>query len=262
MEYDKRLNQAWKKVGSLTFITGTIVVVLLVVVACGTAVVHEIQEISRPCSNPTFIQPMSKSDALRYLRTQIPATLGDTYTNKREDNFLLDRDGYTVYTANYRRNVDEEHIYDTKYTWSLLGKFVSSRFSNETPVAPNNFPSRIEQYERLEKPSVTEKEEMSFYFKDVSAIVINHRYVGRDRGYYDVSMRGKQDGLFTWFSIYRVNGYPITKDGYPITKEADAYTVASALAALTPQLQQIMKTSPVPSSALCSSWHLPLGHSF
>src|SRR5580700_7015872 len=96
----------WTRFGS------TILLVSLAVAACAPG--HDQQEISATCFTLTSLQPMSKPDALAYLKGTIPDTVAKTTDDQGpEVGVMRDGNGNVLQKTTYTRVVDEQRIAET-----------------------------------------------------------------------------------------------------------------------------------------------------
>lgn len=205
---------------------GTILAVPLVVAACAGQG-HDQQEISATCWTLTDLRPMSKSDALAYLKVAIPETVAASPNDQGpEPGVVRDTNNNVLQRTTYVRDVDEQRLFETMHRWSLIGETTGVRSSGVFAVA---------SVKKLEKPVVTDKEVNSLYFRDITAIEVGSGAAeGQEPGSYVVAKSG--NGGFAAASLQ---------------DKSKAYAMASAIAALSPRIQQALQTKP--SSQSCSA---------
>jgi hypothetical protein len=208
--------------------------ILLVPLALGACAMQgrDQQEISATCWTLTNLQPMSKSDALAYLKQAIPETLAKTQDDVGlEPGVVRDANNNVLQRTTFTRDVDEQHLFEIVHSWSLLGERTATRHVGMDVVA---------SYKKLDKPVVTDKEAKSLYFKDVIAIEVGSGQIeGQQPGSYVVARSAN-------------GGFAAS----PLSDQPKAYAMASAIAALSPQIQQFLSVQPRPSSQSCSAANL------
>lgn len=206
----------------------TIIIVPLAVGACALQG-HDQQEISAACWTLTDLQPMSKSDALAYLKVAMPETVAKSTDEEGiEPGVVRDTNNNVLQRTTYARDVDDQHLFETMHSWSMLGERVGTRGSGLNVTA---------SYKKLDKPVVTDKEVKSLYFRDVVAIEVGSGQVeGQEPGSYVVVKSGN-------------GGFAAS----PLKEKSKAYAMASAIAALSPQIQQVLRVQAKPSSESCSA---------
>ena len=162
-----------------TRISRMILLVPLALAACATPGQDQ-QEISATCRTLTALQPMSKSDALAYLKLAIPGTMAVSKPGDQgpEIGVIRDANGNVLQRTTYARDVDEQRLFETMHKWSLLGERTGTHNSGVFAMA---------SYTRLDKPVVTDKEANALYFRDITAIEVGYGGVeGQQPGNYVV----------------------------------------------------------------------------
>jgi hypothetical protein len=118
--------------------------------------------------------------------------------------------------------------FETMHSWSIVGERTATRHVGMDVVA---------SFKKLDKPVVTDKEVKSLNFRDVVAIEVGSgRVEGQDPGSYVVAKSG--NGAFA---------------ASPLKDTPTAYAMASAIAALSPQIQQFFRAQTRLSSESCSA---------
>jgi hypothetical protein len=180
---------------------------------------------------------MTKMEAVSYLNQYfLPQSSGFT-------NSTFDTKGELVISETYRRELNEERILDSYDGWTLVGETGSP---TTTPVSPGYFMG-VTPFKKLESPRVTHHERASYYFRDVTSIIIHH---STSQGTFEVIVRNK-DGVTPGSRL--IPGSNNRRPMDLITDRSKAYAMASAFAALSPQIQNLIHAPTNTSPQRCSA---------